>query len=45
MQLLAVIFVCRRSNARASGFWVSTGTSNTYTLSAADRAIFNHLQS
>ena len=46
MQLL-VIFVRSRSNAHsnAASFWVSTGPSNAYTLSSAERAIFTHIQS
>src|SRR5207249_4211857 len=43
MQLLVVIFVCRSSNA--ASLWVSSGSSNTFPLSAVDHTIFNYVQS
>ena len=47
MQLLVVIFVYRSSNAysNAASCWVSSGPSNTLSLSAVDHTIFNYVQS
>jgi hypothetical protein len=48
MRLLDVaIFVRRRSNAHsnAAGFWVSSGPSNAFILSAVDHTIFDYVQS
>ena len=47
MQLLVVIYVYRSSNAysNAASCWVSSGPSNTFTLSAVDHTIFDDVQS